>query len=257
MNRPMPKREIQIIPIRGYPLVKEGDDLSELLLSTMKRTMIEFDVGDIVVISHSIVSVAESCLYDISSVNPSESAIEIASNQHEEHSAELVEIALHEASEIIREYPVLITKTHQGIITDFSGVDESNAPNGKIIVLPKNPDATARKIHGCISKEAGFNIPVIITDTQGRPWRKGAVNLAIGVAGMSPFVVNMGRKDIYGKILRSSLVCLADEIAASAELVMGQADEKVPIAIIRGLSPENTSGSSQEILREGSENLFE
>ena len=248
--------EIQVIPIVGYPIVKKGDDISELLLSTMRNATIEFEDGDIVVVSHSIVSIAEGSLYDLSSVNPSENAIEIASNQSEEHSAELVEIALREASEIIREHPVLITRTHQGIITDYSGVDESNAPDGKIITLPGDPDASARRIHADISKKAGFNIPVIITDTQGRPWRRGAVNLAIGIAGISPFVKNEGRKDIYGKILRSSLVCVADEIAACAELVMGQADEKIPIAILRGLSLEYALGSAREILREESENLF-
>jgi len=164
---------------------------------------------------------------------------------------------LREASEIIREEPILITKTHHGMITDFSGVDESNAPNGKVIALPRNPDASARRIHEDISKHTGFNVSVIITDTQGRPWRRGAVNLAIGVAGMSPFVVNEGKKDIHGKILQSSLVCVADEIAASAELVMGQADEKVPIAIVRGISPSDVSGSAQEILREETDNLFQ
>ncbi|MGY5878685.1 MAG: coenzyme F420-0:L-glutamate ligase [Candidatus Thorarchaeota archaeon] len=251
----MPRKEIQVIPIVGYPIVKEGDDLSELLLSTMKNMPIEFQNGDVVIVSHSIVSIAEDSMYIISEVTPSEKARQIAVTQ--EHSEERIEIALREASEVIREEPILITKTHHGIITDFSGVDESNAPDGKVIALPRNPDASAGRIHENISRDAGFKIPVIITDTQGRPWRRGAVNLAIGVAGISPFVMNEGRKDIHGKVLRSSLVCIADEIAASTELVMGQADEKVPIAIVRGLSLDDMSGSAQEILREGTENLFQ
>ncbi|TFH00506.1 MAG: coenzyme F420-0:L-glutamate ligase, partial [Candidatus Thorarchaeota archaeon] len=213
--------------------------------------------GDIVVVSHSIVSIVEGSLYTLSEVAPTEKANEIASKQNEEHTAQRIEVALREASEVIREEPILITRTHHGMVTDFSGVDESNAPDGQLIVLPRDPDATARRISENISKKAGFNISVIITDTQGRPWRRGAVNLAIGVAGMSPFVKNEGRKDIYEKVLRSSLVCVADEIAASAELVMGQADEKVPIAIVRGITPNDTSGSAHEILREESENLFQ
>lgn len=251
----MTRQEIQVIPVAGFPIVKKGDDFNALLLSTMKNNNLTFLEGDILVVSHTIVSIMEGSVYTISEVNPSEKAKQIAMSH--EHSEEHVEVALQEASEVIREEPILVTKTRQGIITDFSGVDESNAPMGTLIALPKDSDAAARKISDAISNEAGFNIPVIITDTQGRPWRRGAVNLAIGVSGMSPFVKNEGREDIYGKILRSSLVCVADEIAASAELVMGQADEKVPIAIVRGLTPNYTSGSAQEILREESENLFQ
>jgi coenzyme F420-0:L-glutamate ligase/coenzyme F420-1:gamma-L-glutamate ligase len=244
-----------VIPIAGFPIVKKGDDFNTLLLSTMKNNNMTFLEGDILVISHTIISIMEGSVYTISEVTPSEKAKQIAMN--DEHSEEHVEVALQEASEVIREAPILVTRTKQGIITDFSGVDESNAPLGMLIALPKDSDATARRILKEISKETGFNIPVIITDTQGRPWRRGAVNLAIGVSGMSPFVKNEGREDIYGKILRSSLVCVADEIAASAELVMGQADEKVPIAIIRGLTPKATSGSAKEILRDERENLFQ
>jgi coenzyme F420-0:L-glutamate ligase/coenzyme F420-1:gamma-L-glutamate ligase len=190
----------------------------------------------------------------VSEITPSKSAVNLAADK--ERTDVHVEIALRESSEIIREEPILITRTHQGIITDFSGVDESNAPNGKMIALPKDSDASAKRISEDLSKAAGFNIPVIITDTQGRPWRKGAVNLAIGVAGMSSFVKNKGKEDIYGKTLQSSLVCIADEIAASAELVMGQANENVPIAIVRGLNLDEESGTAQEILRDSSENLF-
>ena len=251
----MQGKEIQVIPIVGYPMVKEGDNLSELLLSTMKKLNLEFQTGDVVIVSHSIVSVAEGSMYTLSEVTPTEKARQIASGK--DHSEEIIEIALQESSEIIREEPVLITKTHQGFITDYSGVDESNAPDGKAIVLPRDPDASARRVHEIISKEVGFSIPIIITDTQGRPWKRGAVNLAIGVAGMSPFVVNKGKSDIYGKELRSSLVCVADEIAASAELVMGQADEKVPIAIVRGVDIDETLGTAKEILREETEDLFQ
>ena len=253
MSRPMQRTEIQVIPIEGYPLVKDGDDLGNLLLQTMKETAFEFLEGDVLIVSHSIVSVAEGSLYTLSEITPSEIASRIASNQ--DHSEDRIEIALREASEIIRKEPVLITKTRHGIITDFSGVDESNAPDGKMIALPRDPDTSATRLHKQISRSAGFNIPVIITDTQGRPWRDGAVNLAIGIAGMSPFVRNEGKEDIYGSTLRSSLVCVADEIAASAELVMGQADEKIPMAIVRGLSIEDSRGSAQEILRDKSENL--
>jgi len=254
LNYPMKTKKIEVIPVTGIPIVQQDDDITQLLAVAMNDAALSLVRGDVLIVSHTIVSIAEGRMYEESGIVPSQKAREIAAIGFSSETR--VEIALQEASDIIREEPVLITKTKQGIITDFSGVDESNAPEGTLIVLPEDSDQSALRIHKSISEAAGFSVPVIITDTQGRPWRKGAVNLAIGIAGMSPFVKNEGRKDIFGKTLRSSLVCVADEIAASAELVMGQADEKVPVAIIRGFSLECTSGSAQDILREGSENIF-
>jgi coenzyme F420-0:L-glutamate ligase/coenzyme F420-1:gamma-L-glutamate ligase len=155
-----------------------------------------------------------------------------------EHSLIKTEIALQESVEVIREEPIIITKTKQGIITDYSGVDESNAPLGTMIALPKDADKSALDIYEKLRQSFGFATPVIVCDTQGRPWRKGAINLAIGIAGMSPFIDNAGRRDLYNRHLRSSIVCLADELASAAELVMGQADEGIPLAIIRGVDYE-------------------
>ena len=250
----MMHQEIQVIPIVGFPIVEKGDDFSTLLRSTMKKNNLIFLEGDILVVSHTIVSIIEGRVYTLSDVVPSKKAKQIAMKH--DHSDKHVEVALQEASEVVREEPILVTRTRLGIITDFSGVDESNAPQGTLIALPKDSDATASKICDTVSKEAGFKIPVIISDTQGRPWRRGAVNLALGVAGMAPFIVNKGRMDIHGKALKSSLVCLADEIAACAELVIGQADEKIPIAIVRGIKFEMGTGSAEEILRPDSESLF-
>ena len=247
-------REIQVIPIVGFPIIQEGDDLSELLLSSLDTIGLEIQPGDILVVSHSIVSIAEGSVYSIADIIPSMKAKKLAIKL--QRSAAYIEAVLQEASEVIRESPVLITRTKQGIITDFSGIDESNAPRGKFVTMPRDPDTSAKKLSMNLSRVLGFNIPVVITDTQGRPWRKGAVNLAIGVAGMSPFDKNAGKTDIYHKRLRSSLVCLADELAASAELVMGQADERVPLAIIRGVGIGDSNGSAQEILRDKSNNLF-
>jgi len=253
-NSPMKVDTIEIIPITGFPIVKRGDDICELVKSTMRDSSLDFIQGDILVVSHTIVSVVEGSLYNLTEITPSEKARQIASKG--DFSEYRVEIALRESTDILREEPVLITRTKQGMITDFSGVDESNAPIGTIVALPSDSDASATKIHEDISHSSGFNIPVLITDTQGRPWRKGAVNLAIGVAGMSPFINNKGRLDIHGNPLRSSLVCIADEIAASAELVMGQADEKVPIAIVRGVNFKTHVSTANEILRTESEDLF-
>jgi len=250
----MRAQRLEIIPIRGMPLVKELDDLSELILTILQTDIQEPKPGDILIVSHSIVSVAEGRVFKIETRDISDRARTIAEKTGQE--PEKVELALREAAEIIRESPVLVTQNRQGIITDYSGVDSSNAPSGRFIALPENPDDSATKLHVRLSKAFGFHLPVIICDTQGRPWRKGATNLAIGIAGMSPFTDNKGRKDLYGRELQSSLVCLADELASAAELVMGQADEGIPAALIRGVEYELRTGSAADILRSRDKNLF-
>ncbi|MFW9806850.1 MAG: coenzyme F420-0:L-glutamate ligase, partial [Candidatus Thorarchaeota archaeon] len=190
----------------------------------------------------------------IEDITVSQRAMDISSKTG--HLPVRVEVSLQEAEEVLREDPILITKTQHGIITDFSGIDESNAPPDSLIALPKNPDETAKRISDYLTHSVGYRVPVIITDTQGRPWRKGAVNLAIGVAGISPFVRNAGKEDIYGRELQGSLVCLADQIASAAELLMGQADEGVPVVIVRGVDYGEEDGTASSIIRPSSENLF-
>jgi coenzyme F420-0:L-glutamate ligase/coenzyme F420-1:gamma-L-glutamate ligase len=250
----MIRKQIDVIPLHGFPIIRKGDDIPSLILSVCSKNHLEFMHGDIIVVTHSIVSISEGKLYNLKDVEVSKRASEIA--ERIDHSPERVEVALREAIEVLREEPILITKTKHGIITDFSGVDESNAPAGMLVALPDAPDNSAQQISNSLSKSAGFNIPVIITDTQGRPWRKGAVNLAIGVAGMSPFSYNLGKKDIYQRVLRSSIVCLADQIASSAELVMGQADEGVPVVIVRSIEFQEEDGAASQIVRPETEDLF-
>ena len=250
----MNDNRIELIPLVGFPIVQNGDDILNLILSVMEEESVNLRPEDIVVVTHSIVSIAEGKLYEIEEVEVSNRARAISEEIGQ--SPERVEVALQEASEILRERPVLITRTQHGIVTDFSGVDESNAPPKTLLALPVDPDKSARQINKVLSERMGFNVPVIITDTQGRPWRKGAVNLAIGVAGMSPFIHNVGREDLYGHELRESLVCLADQIAAAAELVMGQAGEGIPVVLVRGIKSAQDEGSASQILRTGSENLF-
>jgi coenzyme F420-0:L-glutamate ligase/coenzyme F420-1:gamma-L-glutamate ligase len=250
----MSNREVQLIPIQGFPIVQNGNEISSLIQIAIEKNQITLVKGDIIVVTHSIISIAEGSLYQLEEVEVSEKAKSLAEGSG--HAPEIVEAALSEASEILREGPVLITKTRQGVITDYSGVDESNAPLGNLIALPENPDKSAKKIHDELSESNGFNVPVIITDTQGRPWRKGAVNLAIGIAGMSPFTSNAGKEDIFGHKLRGSVVCLADQIAAAAELVMGQADEGIPVVIVRGINFTEAAGTASQIIRSRSESLY-
>jgi coenzyme F420-0:L-glutamate ligase/coenzyme F420-1:gamma-L-glutamate ligase len=249
-----PSGIIEIIPINGFPIIEIGVNLPLLICDTLRKGNIVLERGDIVVVAHTAVSIAEESVVKSDSITVTPHAERIA--RRTQQKPQKVQVALDEASEILTEDAVFISRTSHGIVTDMSGVDESNAPPGYYVTLPKNPDASADQISKTLSKEFGFRIPVIIADTQGRPWRRGAVNLAIGVAAMSPFAENAGKRDLYGRQLRSSLVCLADELAAAAELVMGQADEGIPAAIIRGLSYEDEKGSVYQIIREKETDLF-
>jgi coenzyme F420-0:L-glutamate ligase/coenzyme F420-1:gamma-L-glutamate ligase len=247
-------KKIQIIPLRNIPLISEEVELSRVIIDALQAEELDVERGDILVVTHKLVSAAEGRIYDSSHVQSSKE-VEMISEETS-RSPLKVAIALQEAKSILRREQVLITETQQGIITDYSGVDEANAPEGTVVALPKDPDSSALKIHTALKQHLGFEIPVIITDTQGRPWRKGAVNYAIGLAGMSAFVRNKGKQDLYGKELKSSLVCLADELASAAELVMGQADEGIPVVLIRGVNYESGEGNATDILRERDMDLY-
>ncbi len=250
----MTVRELKVVPIREVPLIQQGDDLPSVLLRVLETGDSRPQPGDILVVTHSIVSIAEGCIFRKSDIEISEESKRIALVNN--RPPEQVEVALRQAKRILRETPVLITETRYGLITDYSGVDESNAPPGTLITLPADPDKSAATIYQILSDGFGFPIPIIISDTQGRPWRRGAVNLAVGVAGFSPLIENAGKQDLYGRRLHSSLVCLADEIAAAAELVMGQADEGVPLALVRGIRFQGTDGTAAQIIRDAKQSLF-
>lgn len=246
---------VRIVPIQNFPLIKPGDDVAGLLIKHIEMLKEVPLQNSVLVVTHKIISRAEGRLFPKSEIEVNQRASQIAARLQRDPVQ--VALALQEADTVIREEPVLITRTHHGIITDFSAVDESNVPLDHLVTLPLDPDRSARDIHERIRERLHAYIPVIISDTQGRPWRKGAVNVAIGIGGMSPFIANRGRKDLYGRMLHSSLVCLADELAATAELVMGQADERIPAALICDVKFEISPGSAKQILRDDSSNLFQ
>ena len=251
----MPQKRLELIPLHGIPLIEKGDEIVSIIIQAIEHNNITLQQNDVLVIAHSIISLAEGNVHEIASILVSEKALLIA--RKIESSPERVQLALDEAREIIREEPILITRTHHGIITDFSGVDASNAPSGFLLTLPTNPDKSAEMIAKGLKEISGVRIPVIIADTQGRPWRKGAQNLAIGVFGMSPFNENKGKEDLYGRPLQSSLICLADELAAASELVMGQSNEGIPAVLIRGVEYTTSMSTSSEIIRSRSDDLFQ
>jgi coenzyme F420-0:L-glutamate ligase/coenzyme F420-1:gamma-L-glutamate ligase len=250
----MSPQSVRAIAIRGIPEVQEGDDISYQILRALNVSSLKLEEGDIFVIASKIVSKAEGRVVHGESVKISEHAQEVADENGFDPIH--VELALRESKEIIRSKGVLITETHLGGICNFSGVDKSNAPTGSYILLPKNPDTSAEALLKSLQEKTSRRLAVIISDTQGRPWRRGSVNFAIGCAGIAPFKYNRGRSDLHGRVLERSTVCQVDEIASLAEPLMGQAGQGLPVVIIRGYEFLKEGGSAKDINRARDEDLF-
>jgi len=253
-SRIMTHKTISAIALTSIPIVKPGDRLGEMILNSIAERGIVLLRGDILLIASKIVSKAENRLVKASEVKVSERAIEIAKKNGFDPIH--VELALQESVEVIRSDGVLITETHSGSICNFSGVDKSNAPEEEYVLLPKNPDQSAKRIREELERETGLNLAVIVSDTRGRPWRKGSINVAIGCAGINAFKHNKGKSDLYGRTLNQSTVCQIDELAALAEPLMGQAGERIPVVIIRGYSYEDGTESGSDIIRSKDEDIF-
>lgn len=239
--------ELRIIPVRGIGEVRPGDDLAGLILAALDGQGIALADGDILVVTQKIVSKAEGRLIDPATVEPSAFARQIA--QTAKKDAHFQEVVLRESRRIVKQDKgVLITETHHGLICANSGVDESNVAGGRIVcLLPEDPDRSAAGLRADLRERTGATAAVIISDTFGRPWRDGQVNIAIGVAGIAPLSDYAGVADPYGYTLHITLLAVADELAGAAELVMGKIDG-VPVALIRGYSYEPSEQASARLL---------
>lgn len=249
----MPK--IEIIGVEGIPEIVEGMDLAEIIINATRRMSLELMNGDIIVVSHIIVSKAEGRIVNLSEITPSEFARKISkeSGKDPRH----VELVLRESKRIVRmRRGLIISETVNGIVCANAGVDLSNAGKGRAAMLPLDPDDSARRIRERIRELAKVDVAVIISDTHGRPLRNGAVNIAIGCSGLEPLLDRRGEKDIYGRVLTSKIICIADELASAAELVIGQADEKIPVAIIRGYKYKPSETPAKVIPRREEDDLF-
>lgn len=216
--------ELRVIPVRGLPEVSEGMKVGELIAERA-----ELEEGDVVVISQKIVSKAEGQVRRLSEVEPSSQARDMAEKLGKE--AALVELVLSESAEVLRaERGVLITRTHHGYVCANAGIDSSNLPeDDTVCLLPTDPDASARQIR------SELKTAVVIADSFGRAWRLGQAEVAIGCAGLAPLDDWRGRRDAQGRELAATVIAIADEVAAAADLVRVK-DEGVPVAVVRGLS---------------------
>jgi coenzyme F420-0:L-glutamate ligase/coenzyme F420-1:gamma-L-glutamate ligase len=250
----MTSKTIRSIALTSSLIVKEGDRIDKLILESVRESNLSLVDGDVLVIASKIVSKAEGRVVRSSDINVSKRAKEIADEN--EFDPIHVEVALREAREVILSEGALITETNSGLVCNFSGVDKSNAPENEYILLPVNPDNSAERIHDNLVKSTGLKIAVVISDTQGRPWRKGSINIAIGCAGINAFKHNKGKRDLHGRILKRSSICQIDELASFAEPLMGQAGERVPFVIVRGYEYTDGEEKAVDILRLKGEDLF-
>jgi coenzyme F420-0:L-glutamate ligase/coenzyme F420-1:gamma-L-glutamate ligase len=246
--------QFRVTGITGIPEVATGADLSSLIITAIRQAAIEIRDGDIFVIAQKVVSKAEGCVIALTEVAPSPQAIEWAEANGKD--ARVVEVVLRESRRIVRmQRGVMICETHHGFICANAGVDASNVPPGFVVTLPQDPDASARQLQAALESAFGVQIAVIVSDTFGRPWREGIVNVAIGVAGIEPIVDYRGKPDSFGQLLRVTTIAIADEIASAAELVMGKADG-IPVAIVSGFTYEAREASGKELIRPAENDLF-
>ncbi len=248
---------VEIIAVKNLPIIKEGDDLAKLICGRAGQQGTPIEDGDIIVITHIIVSRAEGNVVDLNTIEPSDFAKNLAQQCNKDPA--LVETVLRESRTIVRTgNGNIITETKHGFICANAGVDLSNVPGeGNVALLPERPDRSAQEIRRKIRELTGKDVAVIISDTHGRPLREGEINVAIGVAGITPIRDLRGKTDLFGYVLRVKRTAIADELASAAELVIGQADEGIPVAIIRGYSyPKSETAKATELIRSREKDLF-
>ena len=249
-------REVRLIPISFADEIKPGDNLVEKLLQSMRQHALAFELGDILVVKHKIVSKSEGRVVDLETIKPSADSVAWAKKYKLD--ARVVELALDESRAVIRrKNGVLITETKHGFICANSGVDVSNVDGGRhAVLLPLDPDRSAHGIHRQLKKLTKLTIPVLITDTFGRPWREGLVDFCIGIAGMKPLRDDRGRRDPHGYTLHASIEAVVDELACAAGLICRKLNH-TPACIIRGFpyQPAHHARTS-ELLRPATSDLF-
>jgi coenzyme F420-0:L-glutamate ligase/coenzyme F420-1:gamma-L-glutamate ligase len=247
--------ELTMFGVEGLPEVKEGDDLTKLIIRSLDTQGKKLEHKDVVIITSKIVSKAEGCLVTVKDIQPSALAIELSKSSGK--TANEIEMILRESSSPIKitDY-VLIMETKHGFICANAGIDRSNIENQEMaLLLPKDPDSTAEKIKQSLENHYNVELAVIISDTFGRPWRMGQTNVAIGVSGMLAIKDYRGQSDQFGYELKATEIAVADQIASTAELVMGKSDG-IPVAVIRGYSYPDGNGTSKDLIRPREKDLF-
>lgn len=226
---------IELIGLEHIPIVDDSDDISKIIRDAIEKQGCLLKHGDIILIAETLISKAEGNFIRLDELEPSQQALDLAEKSKKD--PKLVEAIIQQSNEIVEVGPsFIITETRHGFVCANAGIDESNVGEGLATPMPENADKSAFEIREFLESEFGEEIAVIITDTQGRAFRFGAIGTAIGCSGISPLWRRVGEKDLYGRELETTEIATADELAAAASLVMGQADEGLPAVIIRGFA---------------------
>ncbi|MDQ0510101.1 coenzyme F420-0:L-glutamate ligase [Ancylobacter amanitiformis] len=246
---------IELLALDGLPLVQPGDDLAGLIAAALDRAGLVLRVGDVLVVAQKIVSKAEGRRVALADVTPSVPALALA--QQVGKDARLVELILRESRRVVRKAPgVLIVEHRLGLVMANAGIDQSNVEDGFALLLPEDPDASAERLRARLAPSAGMRLGIVINDSFGRPWRRGTVGTAIGAAGLPALVDRRGEADLFGRPLQVTMIALADEIAASASLLMGPAAEGLPVVLLRGVPWSAPASPVRALLRPANEDLF-
>ena len=244
-------RRLEVLAVEGLPEVHPGDDLAELIASRAT-----FEDGDVLVVAQKVVSKAEGRFRRLADVVAGEEAKRIAPRLIAAPDARVVQVVLDESVRVLRAERVLITETKHGFVCANSGVDHSNVPGDDVVLLlPEDPDASARQLRTRLGELTGSQVGVVVSDTFGRPWRVGIVNVALGVAGMPSVIDLRGTVDDVGKDLHATVLAVADDIAAAAGLVMGKT-RRTPAVIVRGFERGGRVGTGADLIRPAGEDLF-
>ncbi len=258
----MKSGDLLLRPLAGIPPIAAGDDLVAVVCAALASSDERLREGDVVVLTQKIVSKAEARQVDLVGTVPSARAKKLAGETGKD--PRVVELILRESREVLRCRPGLIVVVHRlGFILANAGIDQSNVGGvgggegeGSILLLPLDPDGSAAAIRAGLRERTGVDVAVLIIDSLGRPWRLGTAGMAIGVSGLPALVDLRGRRDLFGRRLETTVLALADELAAAASLVMGQADEGRPIVLARGVPYARRESSAHELLRPKEEDLF-
>jgi coenzyme F420-0:L-glutamate ligase/coenzyme F420-1:gamma-L-glutamate ligase len=263
MNAPAaaPASQVVLTALPGLPLVQVGDDLGALILAGLARAGLAPANGDVVAVAQKVVSKSQGCLVKLADVTPSARALELATVTGKD--ARFVEVVLSESREVLRARPnTLIVEHRLGFVCANAGVDRSNvAPHGEgldeyLLLLPPDPDGTCQQLREYFRAATGSDVAVIINDSHGRAWRNGTVGVALGVAGFPALLDMRGHPDLFDYALQVTQIGLADELAAAASLLMGQADEGRPVIHIRGVPYPFREGTARELIRDKELDLF-
>jgi len=246
--------EVRLIALRGLPEISRGADLAALVAREAERRNVRFEGGDVLVLAQKIVSKAEGRTVGLRTVKPTALAREWAPRLGQD--PRLIEVVLRESRRVVRMTErALIVETRHGFVCANAGVDRSNVPGEQVTLLPADPDASARRIAAGLRRRTGVAVPVIVSDTFGRPWRMGLVNVAIGSHGLRVLEDLRGTRDALGHRLRATIVSVGDELAAAAGLLMGKKDG-VPAVIVRGYRYRASRETAQKLLRPPAEDMF-